>query len=531
MTASPRQYVSTIYIILLFVCVAALNFSCKPKPTDLRKMVPADSLAFLETNDLAKVLNAVADSKAFQEVVKNRPDFSALQDIQLAVAVTGFETSEKQLTEDNSILHFRPHFVAIAATHAWNWQARDFTENKLGEFINDVYGGEVQLESGDKNGGTYYTWTAKDGRKAFAFVQNSLIFFGNDESAIEKCLAVERGESDGILKTRHFAEDAENVLASGFISTDGVSQIANLIGVSTAMNAGENEDVKGFIAQVIPPILRGSIKEVSWTAAKNDQGIEDRLTITTDPQASSVFNETLVPAGGDSQALTQYVPADAFSVTRYDFREAQIAWRSVLLVAQKYSDPLGGRILSGFSGSLFEPYGIANPELLLSGVASNIVTAKIDAEGEKPVVIAAVKDIEKVKKSFVNDLKPQKDAVNTWKSEDGDLTAVIADNVVIAGDSEAVSKALDAKQSGNNIGKSDAYKPFMESKAVAVTIGRDDEIAGKIAEVLAEKKSDDAEAATTYLTETRFNKNGIERRTVSDFGLIGSIIEQLEDNQ
>jgi len=90
MTASPRQSVSTIYIILLLVCVAALNFSCKPKPTDLRKMVPADSLAFLETNDLAKVLNAVADSKAFQEVVKNRPDFSALQDIQLAVAVTGF---------------------------------------------------------------------------------------------------------------------------------------------------------------------------------------------------------------------------------------------------------------------------------------------------------------------------------------------------------------------------------------------------------------------------------------------------------
>ncbi|HTK36871.1 MAG TPA: hypothetical protein VL325_00135, partial [Pyrinomonadaceae bacterium] len=449
----------------------------------------------------------------------------------LAVAVTGFETSEKQLTEEDSVLHFRPHFVAIAATHAWNWQARDFTENKLGAFINDVYGGEVQLESGDKNGGTFYTWTAKDGRKAFAFVQNSLIFFGNDESAIEKCLAVERGESDNILKTRHFAEDAENVLASGFIATDGVSQIANLIGVSTAMSAGENEDIKGFIAQVIPPILRGSIKEVSWTASKSDQGIEDRLTIATDQQASSVFNETLVPGGGDSQAMTQYVPADAFSVTRYDFKVAQIAWRSVLLVAQKYSDPLGARIVGEFSGGLFAPYGIANPELFLSGVSSNIVTAKIDAEGEKPVVIAAIRDIEKVKKSLVADLKPQKEAPNTWKSEDGELTAVVADNLIVTGESEAVAKALDAKQSGSNISKSDAYKSFMDSKAVAATIGRDEEIAGKIAEVLSDKKSDDAEAATVYLTETRFNKNGIERRTVSDFGLIGWIIEQFQDNQ
>ena len=494
-------------------------------------MIPADSLAFLQTDDLADALNAVTDSKAFQQVVKSKPDFSALQDIQLAVAVTGFETSEKQLTEENSILHFRPHFVAIAATHAWNWQARDFTENKLGEFINNVYGGEVELESGDKNGGTYYTWTAKDGRKAFAFVQNSLIFFGNDESAIEKCLAVERGESDSILKNRTFADAAENSLASGFISTDGVSQIANLIGVSTAMNAGENEDVKGFIAQVIPPILRGAIKEVSWTAIKTEQGIEDRLTITTDPQASSVFNETLVPVGSDSKELAEYVPAGAFSATRYDFKDAQIAWRSVLLVAQKYSDPLGGRIIGEFSGSLFEPYGIANPELFLSGVASNIVTAKIDAEGEKPVVIAAIKDIEKVKKSLVAELKPQKDTPNTWKSDDGDLTAIIVDNVVIAGDSEAVAKALEAKQSGNNISKNEAYKSFNESKAVATTIGRDAEIAGKIASVLAERKSDDAEATTVYLTEPRFNHNGIERRTVSDFGLIGSIVEQFEDNQ
>jgi hypothetical protein len=169
-------------------------------------MIPSDSLVYLEAGDLAKVLEVMAASRAFQQIAKSKPDFSALQDIQLAIAVTGFETSEKQLSDENSILHFKPHFVAIAATHAWNWQARDFTENKLGEFINDVYGGDVVLETHDKNNGRYYTWTAKDGRKAFALVQNSLIFFGNDESAIEKCLAVERGEADSIAKTRKFGE-------------------------------------------------------------------------------------------------------------------------------------------------------------------------------------------------------------------------------------------------------------------------------------------------------------------------------------
>jgi hypothetical protein len=297
------------------------------------------------------------------------------------------------------------------------------------------------------------------------------------------------------------------------------------------MSAGENDDVKGFIAQIVPPIVRGSIKEVSWNSSKSEQGIEDRLTIATDPQVSSVFTETLVPAGGnDSLELAGYVPADAFSVTKYNLKDAQTAWRSVLLVAQKTSNPLNARILGEFSGSLFEPYGIANPDLFLSGVASNIVTAKIDAEGEKPVVIASVKDIDKVKKSFVPELKPQKQAADTWKSDDGELTAVLTENIIIVGDSEAVAKCLSAKQSGDNISKSDAYKPFSESKAVSVTLGKEAETAGKIVEVLAEKKSEDADAPAHYLTETRFNQNGIERRTISDFGLIGSIIEQLNAN-
>jgi len=43
-------------------------------------------------------------------------------------------------------------------------------------------------------------------------------------------------------------------------------------------------------------------------------------------------------------------------------------------------------------------------------------------------------------------------------------------------------------------------------------------------------KGDDAKAKSAYLTETRFTKTGMERRTVSDFGLIGSIIAQLNSD-
>jgi hypothetical protein len=44
---------------------------------------------------------------------------------------------------------------------------------------------------------------------------------------------------------------------------------------------------------------------------------------------------------------------------------------------------------------------------------------------------------------------------------------------------------------------------------------------------LAEPKNENERTAIQYRIETRFNQNGVERRTTSDFGLIGSIIEHL----
>jgi hypothetical protein len=84
-------------------------------------------------------------------------------------------------------------------------------------------------------------------------------------------------------------------------------------------------------------------------------------------------------------------------------------------------------------------------------------------------------------------------------------------------------------------GGADPFVPFekewltelKDSKASIATVGRDEKSAVAIASAISDKKADDSKAVTNYFTETRFTKNGIERKTVSDFGLIGSIIAQL----
>ncbi|HVQ55854.1 MAG TPA: hypothetical protein VMS29_03780, partial [Pyrinomonadaceae bacterium] len=143
-----------------------LSFSCSTKPTDLRSLVPSDSLVYIESDDLGAVMSAITERPAFREAAKEFPDLSVLNGVKLAVTVTGFETKEHPVTDENSVLNFTPRFVAILETNAWNYQALKFTEEKLGSFIDDVYGGEVLLETSDKHDGKYFVWTANDGRKA-----------------------------------------------------------------------------------------------------------------------------------------------------------------------------------------------------------------------------------------------------------------------------------------------------------------------------------------------------------------------------
>lgn len=526
-------YPQTARAALFFAALAAalLIAGCSRTPTDMRRFAPAETLAYLETDDLGRLLESLTANRTWDKVALRKKDFSAVRGVQLAVAVTGFEATENAVTPENSVLNFKPRFVAVADTHAWASQTLTFAENTLGEFVNETYGGEVSLEMTEKAGGKSFVWTATDGRKVFAFVTRSRVFFSNDESALEKSLAVARGEADSLIGNEALAARrtaAKDSVAIGYIPADGVAQLANLAGVSTAVEATEDEDGRSFIARVLPQVLRNSVREVFWSAVKTEQGIEDRYSVALNQETANVFRETIRPSGQRS-AAAEFVSMDAVSATRYSLENPLIAWRSLLLVAGKNSDQLSGRIIVAFSDSLLEPYGIGDSEAFLGSVGSEIWTVNFDPEGENSVVIATVRDAEKLKKSIAGiDFRsaPIKwDDTDTWRSDDN-LTAAIRGDVLVLGDAGSVIKCLSARREGSGFAARSLFADRLkEPNIAAFTAGKDS--TEKVVEMLGEKKGSDF--LTTYTTETRFADRGFERRTVSPFGLVGRIIEQFDN--
>ncbi len=529
-----RSYHRIKTLVLSFsLCSSVFIFlACGSRPIDPRTVVPADSLVYLETSDLGNVVNAITSNPSFLRSAKSKPDISSLNGIRLSIAITGFQASEDQLTEENSVLNFKPGFVAVAETNLWNYQALKFADMKLGEFVNDIYGGEVELNTFEKLGGKYFVWTAGDGRKAYALVLGGLILFGNDESAIESCINVMNGGADSIAKNPKVSAFSPDSLASGFISTDGVAQIANLAGVALAAGAGEESEVKSFIARVLPEAVRNSVTEVVWTSRSTELGrIEDRYKVSLVPDAAKVFAETMVPGGDPDPDLSRFIPKEFNSTTRYDLNDAQIAWRSVLLTVRAKTDQISGSLLTAFSSSLFEPYGIDDAETFLSAVGNTLQTVKFDADGEDVAVAARIRDIEKLKRSVAGEINFSKsptkfEGADIWRSEDGGLSAAIIENRIVIGEAGSVEKCLAAREKGENLTTIAANSLILASNAAIVTAGEDIDIEAVLVKALSEPKENSV-LQQSFVTETRFNQNGLERKTLSDLGLVGMIIEKI----
>ncbi|MGI8669494.1 MAG: hypothetical protein ACR2J3_06530, partial [Aridibacter sp.] len=94
-------------------------------------------------------------------------------------------------------------------------------------------------------------------------------------------------------------------------------------------------------------------------------------------------------------------------------------------------------------------------------------------------------------------------------------------NYLVIGDLQSVKKSVENKTSINTA----LFANFKQSKSVAATLTKDSETAENIVKVLG-KPQKNQKFRNYVLTQTRFSKQGIERKYISDYGFLGTIIEQ-----
>ena len=139
--------------------------------------------------------------------------------------------------------------------------------------------------------------------------------------------------------------------------------------------------------------------------------------------------------------------------------------------------------------------------------------------------------MDKLKRSLAEEIKiatqPEKiEGADVWKSEDGELMFAVAGDKILLGHSESVQKCLLAAASRQDTGFRQRFVEASGLRAPAVTVGSDVDPTAALVKVLAARKSETEPLSQRFRISTSFTPNAIQRVEVSDFGLIGSIVEQ-----
>ncbi len=133
-------------------------------------------------------------------------------------------------------------------------------------------------------------------------------------------------------------------------------------------------------------------------------------------------------------------------------------------------------------------------------------------------------DYSRTQRSLVSEMKMDKqgeDGWSYWSTTDGETQAMFESGLIALGSSDEIKKVTFKR--GDQIPVS--LRPLADSDAPIATIGRDTTTGPGLIEILGGDAIN--KQVATYFTETRFTKTGMDRRTVSDFGLVGTIIAEL----
>src|ERR1051326_7056549 len=213
---------------LVLVIFAAFVWLNVPGKTDLADYAPADSLVYVEFNNLAAVARAIQHTDAWQAaspITHSKPaaenrlltaaaraGVGRIESVlfartQLALVVVGLNT-----TEQDDTLRLRPEIALIAETHTSRWRTKPVMMDVVRRLTNYTYGASSCV--GPSGEGDRFECSLPGGdRKLIGVIHGTAIILANSDSALASCLDVRNGKRPSLRSDTEFAAARSSVAA------------------------------------------------------------------------------------------------------------------------------------------------------------------------------------------------------------------------------------------------------------------------------------------------------------------------------
>lgn len=555
--------------LLLLAILGSWLWWVRPSPVDMATYAPADSLLYLEANRPSVVFEAVAGTDAGKilenmmgsPAIPRNPWFQTfvgwtgigpIQSVILARAQIAAVVTDLGTTEEGDELRIKPEVAVLIETHTSERRIRPLFEQSLKTLAEKTYAAPTSRRT-MLDGVEFVEWISPDGsRQIVGTIVGSLVIVGNSEHAVQNCLAVTFGrrpalKNDPELTRMRRELDGEHALTFGYVPP---ANSARLLAVGVPLLLGRapaDSDFQRLITNGAAKVF-GSL---GWTSKSYLTGIEDRYLISLQPEIVARLKPNFASANNPASRLQRVVPRDVYSLTSYSFANPAATWQSLKTAVSSQVDALSAIVFSSLLRSALQSYGIDDPETFLGAVNGELLTLRLDANAERSILIAGVRDKttlhELVKKNMhLNPRGYPTDRAEMFEDSQGESAAGFIDELIVMGAPADVRRYTEAMRPNAPLLADDELKRmnfFLSSSSSAniVTYTQDsDRVRSFISTIIAARGTatvapgliEGTLANLPYsVTETALFDSGIERITRSPLGQFSTLLPLLVPEQ
>ena len=523
--------------------------------------VPAESLAFIEVNDLVGVANGITETEAWRVLAPPLGAPSQLvpyswsikfarwtgigsaEALLLARSQFGLFFTQAQATESANTLTIKPLAALVIETHTSQRRMKAVVEKHVDQFARRSFG-EASIARKQIDGVELVQWRSADNsRQLILAVVDTVAIVGNDESVVLRCIEVRRGRQPSLASNQQLQTMKQQLRGSqaalfGFVPKAGVKAVIQAWAFARAGNAADGAAVAPLISNAFGNLIDG----FAWTSRFDQAGTEDQCRVALAQGVSQPLSDDLTPEPISDKLNFSFVPAGAISVTSYQLRNPASFWRELNAVVSSRSDALMAVASRPLLKALLEPYGITDPDSFFAAIGPRLQLVRLDS-ATPAVLIAQTFDKPALRKLAEQRLGRQP------KSERFDDTEILvgsdgwsfafAGEYFVTGPADAVRRCLDAKARGQSIATNSSFTRARSTvdvslPIVSLTLVPDGPTAISFVELFSSKErsafstnaasfQQSADSLPYSVSVTMMKGDAVEWSSRSSFGLLGSL--------
>lgn len=468
-----KRFILFAAAVLMLAGVAAVAEFTRPTKAQnprLERLLPADTVGFVEVNDLRAQALKVIESEAWREFSRENSAASSLfmiganhagaLDASYAVALLGVEPTEGGKPE--------PQFAVVAQFDGW--EARRTFENRVLRFVTEGQQKGIETKT-EEYGKVKLNVVTKQGRHGFAYAYaNELLVVSNTVDAVKRVLDVREGKAPSLETNQTFARAraASPGVDGMFGFLDGAALTRIVDGVQAE---GADEKLAAF-RQLFHGLGAASVQSASFTSTFEDGRVVERFGLVT-PTREGVLAAVAAnpPTEGKLLALVPETAVQAFDAS---VANAPQTFDQMFALASQLSNQAGKHGPEEGLAQFTEKTGVDLRNEIVGAVGTEVCAAQLTSgtseEGASGVVIVNLKD----EAAFAGALLKfaEKNQRETTEREykgvkvrrisglqgRGLEYAFVNGNFVGSGKPEAVESVIDTAQGGRSLKETAAYR-------------------------------------------------------------------------